>query len=140
MSDLCGSECPNPNDHKELAYQLSLVPYVLNGLKKFETQSVEMLTDHGVLAHELTKSMDCILTLPSWLHSHRMRAKIQDAIETVQPQMRQLAQWLKVHVDQIQEMQIALERTDEKIHTFLTTVGLLGEPSGTRSDTECEKL
>ncbi|TPP67336.1 hypothetical protein FGIG_09012 [Fasciola gigantica] len=134
MNNLCGSDCPNPVDHKELTYQLSLVPYVLTGLKNFETQSVEMVTDHGVLAQELTKCMDCILTISSWLHSPSMRAQIQKAIEMVLPQMRQLSDWLKTHAEQIQEMQVCLERTDEKIHTFLTTVGLLPESDLKLSD------
>ncbi|KAF6774846.1 hypothetical protein AHF37_06204 [Paragonimus kellicotti] len=113
-------------EQKEVLYQLSLIPYILTNLRKFESQAAEMLTDHCVLPQELGTSIDTILTIPSWFYSGEpVREKIRAAVLLMVPQMQQLSRWLESYSDHIQQMLTTLHRTDEKIRTFMMAVGVL---------------
>ncbi|KAF8571960.1 hypothetical protein P879_02200 [Paragonimus westermani] len=113
-------------EQKELLYQLSLIPYVLTNLRKFESQVAEMLTNHCVLPQELSTSMNTILTIPSWFYSDEpIREKIRDTVLLMVSQMQQLSGWLESYSDHIQQMLTTLHRMDEKIRTFMMVVGVL---------------
>ncbi|KER28688.1 hypothetical protein T265_13537, partial [Opisthorchis viverrini] len=115
------------NESRELAYQLSLVPYLMERLKKFEQQAAGILSDNLELSQEILFSMDTILSVHAWMDSLEMRKNIEEAVLRVLPQVQSLRSWLASYLDFIHEMQAVLHRTDEKIFTFMTVVGALGK-------------
>ncbi|KAG5444014.1 hypothetical protein CSKR_202917 [Clonorchis sinensis] len=120
---------PPSNESRELEYQLSLVPYLMERLKKFEQQAAGILSDNLELSQEILFSMDTILSVHAWMDSPEMRIKIEEAVLRVLPQVQSLRSWLASYLDFIHEMQAVLHRTDEKIFTFMTVVGALGKYS-----------